>query len=466
MIPATVARGKSTGTFVPVPDTEAALTARIFALLDAGEAHPFAAAHSYNATLAAPMPTADLVELIARESAARASAPPEGNKPPRREVNVSQTLLTLSTPPDSPRAAPPARSLVCAGGRKAQEEEDRLACLADMEAGRGFRLELRRFLPWACEYSREMRRRSPGWQSPLFWFVRALRGHYSLAYGAAEEAAAKVDELLLERDEAEGGPRGPRHCCWERYLGVGRDDAIAEVLDVWGKVRQSVGRSVLIQAYESAVTDPLPVVTARSFAERYADFVSLAGWLQVGVGRRPIVLPQREVAGYLCVQQRTVSRYAEWAEAEGYLRQVEEGKYGGAGKKGRAGEYLFDVSRFPQLEALAEAGTAELFRGEGAPRTEKAAKAPDPAAAVVEAYHRLVGSHHIFPGEAGQVRVLLNAGVPVERLMRAVEGYAAVCERERGLGHYRDPQYRGSMMAFFSTRGGSMWESFAEEAGG
>lgn len=104
--------------------------------------------------------------------------------------------------------------------------------------------------------------------------------------------------------------------------------------------------SALIQAFESSIAQPLQVTTARTFAQKYAGFVSLAGWLQVGVGRRPIALPQREAGKLLCVEQRTVSRYAKWAEEDGFLRRI-AGPVRRGGQEGPAPEYLFDVSRFP-----------------------------------------------------------------------------------------------------------------------
>ena len=193
MIPSPPPHGKCADARTPGTDPLAALASRINELLDRGIAtnDAFRDAMALNRTLREPLPPGDVLELLARLKSERESAPPapEVNNGPGEEEYVLLTLSTPKTPSDYLRAASPARSPVGEDGKNASEEETRKACLADMKAGRGFRVELRPFLAWACEYSREMRKRSPGWQSPLFWFVRALRGHPSLALGTAQPAA-------------------------------------------------------------------------------------------------------------------------------------------------------------------------------------------------------------------------------------------------------------------------------------
>ena len=118
-----------------------------------------------------------------------------------------------------------------------------------------------------------------------------------------------------------------------------------------------------------------------------------------------------------------------------------------------------DVPRGPvplaPPRSQAASGTAELFRGEAEPRPKKQAKGPDPAAAIVEAYHRLIGSANTCPGEVGPVRVLLNAGVLPETLLKAVEGYGAYCKKER-----TPAKFRLAAMTFFG-KAEAMWKVFA-----
>src|SRR5262249_25123370 len=93
----------------------------------------------------------------------------------------------------------------------------------------------------------------------------------------------------------------------------------------------------------------------------YARFVSIAGWLQVGMGNCPIMLPVEKLAHILEVTPMTVSRYRQWGIEDGYLKEVKPHTFHGKAKGGKATEFVFDVSLFNCLKNTAEDGTEESF---------------------------------------------------------------------------------------------------------
>jgi hypothetical protein len=140
---------------------------------------------------------------------------------------------------------------------------------------------------------------------------------------------------------------------------VGRDDAEAEFLGAWDKIRYLPGYSPLRCALEHArhTTLRLKEEVAQKRPAGYPLFVTLAGWLQVGMGDRDILLPVEEVAELLHVQPVTVSRYRRWAVLDGYLKEVKPYEFRGKGRGGKATECRFDVSLFPCLRERAQDGT-------------------------------------------------------------------------------------------------------------
>jgi len=201
------------------------------------------------------------------------------------------------------------------------------------------------------------------WQSTLWQLVRLLKGRYpDGATGAA--VFREVEAVMLKW--AEAWPREGWPDVWRRWLGVGRADAQAEVLSAWDKVRYAPGESPLEAAFTLAAHRPLelPAELRESRPDSYPLFVGLAGWLQVVVGARPILLPLAAVAGLFHVHASTVSYYRRCAVDDGYLRELRKHEHRPGGK-GKATELAFDVSRFPVLLAKAAQGTRELFEGAG-----------------------------------------------------------------------------------------------------
>jgi hypothetical protein len=50
---------------------------------------------------------------------------------------------------------------------------------------------------------------------------------------------------------------------------------------------------------------------------------------------------------------------------DGYLREVRAAEFAGKGRRGRATEFVFNVSLFAILREKAEAGTVDLFARPG-----------------------------------------------------------------------------------------------------
>jgi hypothetical protein len=185
---------------------------------------------------------------------------------------------------------------------------------------------------------------TPEWQID-FQFVRHIKGHPSMANADAKEAFRRTDQLL----------RTWKLGAWEYWFGMSREDAEVLFLACWDVVRFLPGHTPLDNALELSRRQPLglkPDIKAQR-TDGYEAFVSLAGWLQVGAGDRPILLPAREVGALLGVQHTTVLRYRNLAKKDGYLTEVKEAKYGGRAGAGEATEFRFDVGRFACLKEAA-----------------------------------------------------------------------------------------------------------------
>jgi hypothetical protein len=158
-----------------------------------------------------------------------------------------------------------------------------------------------------------------------------------------------------------------REDAWRFYLKIDGENAEVEFVGVWEKVRYRPGQGPLDNALELAQLHPLSIreelVERRSAG--YPKFVSLAGWLQVGMGVQPILLPVEKVGTILTVTPMTVSRYRQWAIEDYYLREVKAAAFEGKGRRGKAAEFVFNVGLWDLLKQRAQAGTVEVFQGLG-----------------------------------------------------------------------------------------------------
>ena len=202
-----------------------------------------------------------------------------------------------------------------------------------------------------------------GWLTPVWEFTRMLKGHPDLQDVCAQDALAAVEEVFdyWAKTANKSYPEQPNppwtvEAVWEHefhtaaYECIYVEDFRMELLSNWDQVRYIPGWTPLENALSKADEFPLGV-GKDELTSGYERFVSLAGWLQVTMGDRAILLPCHKLAEVLGVQPMTISRYRRAAIAQGFLRQVKPHKV-----RARATEFRFDVSQF---ECLTDAAKPE-----------------------------------------------------------------------------------------------------------
>ena len=137
---------------------------------------------------------------------------------------------------------------------------------------------------------------------------------------------------------------------WDRYFLIPKEDGQVEFLACWEKVRFVPGWEPLDQAVERAKQMQLKPRNERT--DGYQMFISIAGWLQVTMGNRNIMLPCEKLSGYLNCQPMTISRYRRWGVDDGLLTVVKEHHFKSAGA-GEATEFRFDTTQYNCLAASA-----------------------------------------------------------------------------------------------------------------
>jgi hypothetical protein len=118
----------------------------------------------------------------------------------------------------------------------------------------------------------------------------------------------------------------------------------------WEKVRFVPGWEPLDQAVER---EKMQLIPSTERTEGYQNFVSIAGWLQVTMGDRNIMLPCEKLAELLNCKPMTISRYRRWAVEDGLMRQVKEHRFKPGGG-GDATEFRFDTSQYKCLDQTAQ----------------------------------------------------------------------------------------------------------------
>jgi hypothetical protein len=172
----------------------------------------------------------------------------------------------------------------------------------------------------------------------------------------ARSAFAFIEKSLASWDRQD--PREEGEEGWPGWFGVDREDAEAEVLRSWDKIRILVGGTPLDSALKFADECPLglrpELKECRSTG--YPRFISMAAYLQVGRGNDHILLPCDDVSKLLGVTAMTVSRYRAWAVEDGYLTVVKPHEPYRGKKPTRATEFRFDLSKFPNLQKRSQRG--------------------------------------------------------------------------------------------------------------
>jgi hypothetical protein len=205
---------------------------------------------------------------------------------------------------------------------------------------------LSEFLRAAVE---RVRREYSDWEQ-FFQFVRLVQGYYPEGQDP-EPVFDKIAPVFR-------GWKG-----WGTYFSdIGSDEeAYTQFVHLWKKVRYRADETPLQNAEKKAMA--LPLGTARGQKRpmpQYNRFVSLAGWLQVSMGDRPIKLPCREVAEVLKSTPKMVSFWRQWAIEDEYLVKVKDHTYRPGGK-GEATSFRFNVCRWPILEKAADKNCGRSF---------------------------------------------------------------------------------------------------------
>lgn len=177
------------------------------------------------------------------------------------------------------------------------------------------------------------------WHSKLWSFTKSIKT--TCKPGSDAEVVFKmVNQAVM----ASGG--------WDEIVpGMGPQEIYAEFINSWNDIKFRDGESYLDWAYAKAKQTPLrhEKYTGNSNKAGYAEFISLAGWLQVVRGDRDIMLPLKQVAEILGISTRMVTNYLRWAGTkkgeDGFLIPIDLDV-----RPGKAAKYRFATIQFPELE--------------------------------------------------------------------------------------------------------------------
>lgn len=191
-------------------------------------------------------------------------------------------------------------------------------------------------------------------KTPLFTFVRHLQQQQHLRDLGAESTMKLIEKVMGAR------------WSWTDSFPVNSDDeAELEFIDVWGKIRYQPGQDPLQQAVEKADSAPLSPPPGKSYNKLQMRFLSIAGYLQVSMGARNILLPVNKLDKILNISATIISQLRQFAEREGLLKKIKPHI-----PSAKATEFRFNVSRFKILADLSPDCTAECFGDEGHARAE------------------------------------------------------------------------------------------------
>lgn len=284
---------------------------------------------------------------------------------------------------------------------------------AGLRGGLPLHLPVAEYLSWAAREQLQRRARTrKRWESPLWHLIRLARVHPQLGHLAGPEVFGILEGLVIRWAMAISDQ--PGQDVWKVVLGVGRDDAQIEIYDAWDRVRERPDTNPIEQALGMAFAHPLklPWEHLQGRPSIYPRFVSLAGWQQVLCGDRPILLPVASVGELLRIPGMSVSRLRNKAIQDGYLEAVRLHDR----QRGRATEFRFDLTRFPQLESRArESAPAVLPWDEVAVMVE----------AVLEHYQKTTGTQRCEDQEvrASIRNQLLQDGATFQAFRLAIDEF-------------------------------------------
>ncbi len=172
----------------------------------------------------------------------------------------------------------------------------------EWSSGKPSSLPLREYLSAAAAcFEYEQPSYDEGWKSPLWDFTRAAKGHPQLCDLPGTKALSEVEKWLRSQRQS-----------WTKAFPDtnSQEDAQTEFLHIWEVIRFAPGRTPLESALQKARQHPL--VASNHRTDGYDRFLSVAGWLQVIMGDRNILLPCHKLALTLGVQHTTVARYRKF----------------------------------------------------------------------------------------------------------------------------------------------------------
>jgi len=199
------------------------------------------------------------------------------------------------------------------------------------------------FVAGALRYHPNPRPGQSKYRSPLFDFVRLIMAHPEMQELDASTAAVRVEDVLRHLPDFDS-----RVDVWDQFFSDrGFEDYRSEFINCWEKIRTPFGFDAIKEAIRKAKEKPL--VPQWDRGDRFALFVSIAGWLQVRQGGCPIELPVERLAKELSVTPNMVSTYRRWAIADGLLTKIKDYVRPSNGSRGRATEFRFSIEMFPEL---------------------------------------------------------------------------------------------------------------------
>lgn len=187
-------------------------------------------------------------------------------------------------------------------------------------------LPIREYVRWAARKNGEALREagaSRTWKGPAFTFVRYLKAHSEFESLSDNEAADRLDEILIEViSSAEDR--------WERLLGsedsMGNfGDPFDHFVECWRAVEHPHGEGPLEKALRLTSEHPLDLPNLRSTKwAKYRFFITLCYWLQVVKQPEAIYISVRKFGELLKADPKTITTYRRKAVHDGYLVKIAE----------------------------------------------------------------------------------------------------------------------------------------------
>lgn len=172
------------------------------------------------------------------------------------------------------------------------------------------------------------------YRSALWTFTRHIKSHCTEGE-TPEEVFDEVDALV----------RG--HGGWSEIAPeLDAEEIFLEFTSNWRDSRYRTDENALDRANRAAQLRPLSHkrFSGNERLEGYGESISLAGWLQKQVGNGPIMLPVEPVGRVLDKAPKTVTRYRQRAQDDGFLIVAVRHFPGKLATK-----FRFAVEEFPEL---------------------------------------------------------------------------------------------------------------------